>query len=50
MKTVVAGAKVVNVVLSFVTQAIHTDTLLAGVISSAGAMKNVAVSFSALLA
>jgi hypothetical protein len=48
MKTAVAGANVVNAVSSPVTQAIHTDTLLAGVISSAAAMKNVAVSASVL--
>ena len=48
MKTAVADANVVNAVSSSVRQAIHTDTLLAGPISSAGAMKNVAVSASAL--
>jgi hypothetical protein len=48
MKTAVASANVVNAVSSFVTQTIRTDTLLARVISSAAAMKNVAVSASAL--
>lgn len=43
-----ADANVVNAVSSSVRQAIHTDTLLAGPISSAGAMKNVAVSAPAL--
>lgn len=36
MKTVVAGANLVNAVSSFVTQAIHTDALFLSVISSAG--------------
>jgi hypothetical protein len=48
MKTAVADANATSAVSSSVTQAIHTDTLLAGVISSAAAMKNAAVSASAL--
>jgi hypothetical protein len=48
MRTAVADANVVNAVSSSVREAIHTDTLLAGLISSAGALKNVAVSASAL--
>ena len=47
MKTAVAGAKVVNAVSSSVSLAIHTDTLVVSVISSAEAIKNVAVSASA---
>src|ERR1700737_2980968 len=35
MKTAVAGANAVNAVSSFVSPAIHTDTLLVSVISSA---------------
>ena len=48
MKTAVAGANAMSAVSSSVTQAIYTDTLLVSVISSAAAMKNVAVSASAL--
>src|SRR5258708_39637307 len=48
MKTAVAGAHTANAVSPSVSPEIHTDTLLVSVISSAGAMKNVAVSASAL--
>src|ERR1700681_2747437 len=49
MKTAVAGVSAVRAVSSFVSPAIHTDTLLVNVISSAGVtMKNVAVSAFAL--
>jgi hypothetical protein len=46
MKTTVADANVVNAVSSSVRGAIHTDTLLAGLISSARVLKNLAVSAS----
>ena len=49
MKKAVAGANAVNAASSSVSGAIHTDTRPAvSVISSVGAMKNVAVSASAL--
>jgi hypothetical protein len=48
MKTVAAGANVVNAVLSSAKGAMLTDTLLASVTSSGAAMKTVAASASAL--
>jgi hypothetical protein len=48
MKTVAAGANVVNAVLSSATGATLTDMPLASAISSGAAMKTVAVSASAL--
>jgi hypothetical protein len=48
MKGAVAGANGVNAVSSSANQAIHMDTLLVSVISSAGVMTNVAVSASGL--
>jgi hypothetical protein len=50
MRAVVASANVMNAVSSSATRAIHMDTLLASVISSAGVMTTVAVSASAFLA
>ena len=48
MKTVVAGANVVNAVLSSATGAMLTDMRLASGTSSGAAMRTVAVSASAL--
>jgi hypothetical protein len=48
MKAAVAGANVVNAVSSSAIQAIHMDTRLVSVISSAGVMTIVVVSASAL--